>query len=155
VDDVVLGRNILKHGFRWQLVDGTQHVSCRMYRDFASARTGFTKNLFALFDYRLLLYLIGWSWICVCFLLPLVVLLFPPLGQITNFPPQLAVIAILEALLIFALAYRRSRFPMYLVLLYPLNMLMFVLLAIRSLIYTLLGFGTWKGRNLPPPAIRL
>ena len=155
VDDVMLGRNTVRHGFTWQPVDGTCHISCRMYRDFASAREGFTKNLFALFDYHTLLYIIGWSWIGVSFLLPPVTLLFPAIGEFMNFPPGLAAVAILEALFIFALAYHRLRFPMFLVLLYPLSMSMFVLLAFRSLIHTFLGYGNWKGRQLPPPALRL
>jgi chlorobactene glucosyltransferase len=155
VDDVMLGRRIVANGFAWLLADGTRHVSCRMYQDFASAWAGFTKNLFALFDYRILLYSIGWFWIGVSFLLPPLVLLSPVLGPFLNFPMDMAIIAVLQALVIFALVHHRSRLPVYLVLLYPSNVLMFVLLAIRSLIHTLLGQSSWKGRSLPPPTLRL
>ena len=155
VDDVLLGRNIVTHGFCWRLVDGTAHVSCRMYQDFSSAVEGFTKNLFAFFDYRILLYCIGWFWIAVSFLLPLVVLISPTISLFLNFPTSLAMIAICEAGLIFTLSYHRLRTPMYLIPLYPLSLLVFVWLAIRSLIHTLLGYRSWKGRKLPPPVIRL
>jgi chlorobactene glucosyltransferase len=126
-----------------------------MYQDFWSAWDGFTKNLFALFDYRILLYSIGWFWIGVSFLVPPLALIFPALGRSLDFPMDMAIIAILQALAIFALAYYRFGFPLYLVLLYPVNMVLFVLLAARSLIHTLLGYGSWKGRSLPPPTLRL
>ena len=154
VDDVMLGRRTVAMGFDWQLMDGTRHVSCRMYRDFSSAWEGFTKNLFALFDYRVVLYSIGWLWIGVSFLLPPLVLVFPSLGRLWNIPTEMALIAVSQALLIFALAYHRFRFPMYLVVLYPLNMFMFILLAVRSLLHTVLGYSSWKGRELPPPTLR-
>jgi chlorobactene glucosyltransferase len=34
LDDVPLGRNIKKNGFKWRLVDGMNRVSCRMYTNF-------------------------------------------------------------------------------------------------------------------------
>jgi chlorobactene glucosyltransferase len=154
VDDVMLGRRTVAMGFTWQLMDGTRHISCRMYSDFSSAWEGFTKNLFALFDYRVLLYSLGWFWIGVSFLLPPLALVSPALGRLWNMPPQMALIAVSQALAIFALAYYRFRFPMYLVLLYPLNMLIFLLLAGRSLLHTVLGYSSWKGRDLPPPTLR-
>jgi chlorobactene glucosyltransferase len=154
VDDVILGRRTAAMGFVWQLMDGTRHVSCRMYRDLESAWAGFTKNLFALFDYRIVLYGIGWLWIGVSFLLPPLVLVFPELGRLWNIPTETAVIAVSQALLIFAIAYHRFRLPMYLVLLYPLNMVMFILLAVRSLLHAILGYSSWKGRELPPPTLR-
>jgi chlorobactene glucosyltransferase len=126
-----------------------------MYRDFSSAVEGFTKNLFAFFDYHLLLYAVGWFWIAVSFLLPLVVLVSPAIGRLLNYPNDLAILAVLAALLIFALAYHRFRFPWYLILFYPLSLFMFTWLASRSLIHTLLGSRSWKGRRLPPPVIRL
>jgi chlorobactene glucosyltransferase len=155
VDDVMLGRNIIAHGYRWKLMDGTRHVSCRMYRNFAEAVAGFTKNLFAFFDYHIALYGIGWYWIAVSFLLPPVALFSKTVGERMNFPTPLAVIAVLEALLIFGLAYHRSRVPIYLAAFYPINLFMFAWLAIRSLTSNLLGHSAWKGRNLPKPMIRL
>src|SRR3989337_3048525 len=58
VDDVALGRRIIAHGYRWTLLDGTGHVSCRMYRGFWEAVDGFSKNVFAFFEYRILFYLV-------------------------------------------------------------------------------------------------
>jgi chlorobactene glucosyltransferase len=155
VDDLMLGRNIVNRGYRWKLVDGTRHISCRMYRNFAEAVAGFTKNLFAVFDYHIVLYGVGWFWIAVSFLLPPAVTFSNTLAQRLNFPRSLAAIAVLEALLMFGLAYRRSRVPVFLAALYPVNMLMFAWLATRSFIYNLMGYSAWKGRSLPRPVIRL
>jgi hypothetical protein len=77
------------------------------------------------------------------------------LAERLNFPRSLAAIAVLEALLMFGLAYHRSRVPVFLAALYPVNMLMFAWLATRSFIYNLMGYSAWKGRSLPRPVIRL
>jgi chlorobactene glucosyltransferase len=155
VDDVSLGRKIISHGFRWKLMDATEYVTCRMYKNFSTALEGFTKNLFAFFDHHVALYCIGWFWIEVSFLVPLIVLVFVALNIPVNFPTPIAVFAVLEALLMIELAYRRFRFPAYLGLLYPISMITFALIASRSLIYSFLGYGSWKGRKLAPPAFKL
>ncbi|GAB4503957.1 MAG: hydroxychlorobactene glucosyltransferase CruC [Anaerolineales bacterium] len=155
VDDVMLGRRIIQHGLVWRLMDGTQHVSCRMYRGFWDAVDGFTKNIFAFFDYRLSLFVIVWLWMATVFLLPpLVVLSYrfhvPP----ASYPYTLAALATIESLLLWGIAYLRFRFPPVLVFLYPVSFLLFLLIAFRSLVYTLLGQSSWKGRALAPPVWR-
>lgn len=156
VDDVTLGRRVQGHGLKWKLVDGTNHIHCRMYRSFDSALAGFTKNLFAFFDYHVLLYLVAWLWIGFVFLEPLVVILLSWLGRrLEYFPTHLAWIAALESLLLFVIAYRRFRLPLYLVLLYPVSITLFVWIALRSLHFTWQGRHAWKDRSLPRPVIRL
>jgi chlorobactene glucosyltransferase len=156
VDDVTLGRRILGSGFKWLLVDGTQHIHCRMYRDFDSAVGGFTKNLFAFFDHHVLLYLVAWLWIGCIFLEPVLVILLAWLGAPLNyFPVPLAWIAVLESMLLFTIAYRHSRIPLYLVWLYPLSITFFVAIALRSLNFARQGRHDWKDRSLPRPVIRL
>ncbi len=153
VDDVMLGRRILQHGFTWRLMDGTRHVSCRMYRSFWQAVDGFTKNIFAFFDYRLSLFVIAWAWMAVVFLAPAFVIAARLLDfPFLPYPPSLAWAAVFESLLLWGLAYQRFRFPLYLVFLYPLSFGLFVLIALRSLVFTLLGQSTWKGRDLTRPA---
>jgi chlorobactene glucosyltransferase len=156
VDDVTLGRRILEHGFKWLLVDGTDHIHCRMYRDFDSSVAGFTKNLFAFFDHHVLLFLLAWLWIGCVFLEPLVVILLGWLGRPpAYFPSWLAWIAVVESMLLFAFAYRRSKIPLQLVLFYPASIILFVTLALRSLNFAWQGRHDWKDRSLPRPVIRL
>jgi chlorobactene glucosyltransferase len=151
VDDMVLGRNIIKHGFRWQFMDATQHVTCRMYHNFSDAMDGFTKNIFAVFNHRIFLYCLGWLWIAVSFLAPAYALF----TRSANFPKPVALIAVMEAVCMVALAYRRFRVPAYLVFLYPISLLIFTWIAFRSLAYSFLGYGTWKGREIAPPVFKL
>jgi chlorobactene glucosyltransferase len=153
VDDMVLGRNIITHGLRWKFMDATRHVTCRMYHDFSEAMDGFTKNIFAVFNHHLLLYCIGWFWIAISFLVPAFVL-FNSFTS-SNFSKPIALVAVIEALLMLGLAYRRFHFPAYLVLLYPVSLLIFTWIAFRSLAYSFMGYGSWKGREIAPPAFKL
>ena len=73
----------------------------------------------------------------------------------SNFPKSIAPIAVIEAVLMVGLAYRRFRMPPYLILLYPVSLLIFTWIAFRSLIYSFLGYGIWKGRAIAPPAFKL
>lgn len=156
VDDVALGRRLSGHGFQWLLMDGTDYIHCRMYRDFESAVAGFTKNLFAFFDNHVLFYLIAWFWIGCVFLEPWIVILLDWLGiQVGYFPSSLAWVAVLEAILLFGIAYWRFRFPVVLVWLYPVSISLFVWIALRSLLFAWRGTRDWKDRSLPRPGFRL
>jgi len=154
VDDIKLGHNIITQGFRWKLMNGTHHITCRMYHNFSEALDGFTKNIFAVFNHHILLYCIGWLWIAVSFLVPAFVL-FKSFFMPTGFPVSIAIVAVIEAVLMVGLAYYRFRTPAYLVLLYPLSLFIFTWIAFRSLIYSLTGYGTWKGRDIAPPGFKL
>lgn len=156
VDDVMLGRRMIAHGFRWRLMDGTRHVSCRMYRGFWEAVDGFTKNIFAFFDYSLLLFLVAWLWIGVVFLIPPYVVAAYLLGApVEAYPYPLAALAVCESLLLWGMAYYRFNVPLTLALLYPLSMFLFVLIAFRSAAYSLSGQAYWKGRAVVSPFWRV
>lgn len=149
VDDVMLGRRILAGDMEWRLLNGTSHISCRMYRDFWQVVDGFSKNVFAFFDYRALLYLGAWLWVATVFLLPFSALYYHAVEMpLEFFPYNLAVIAVGESLLLWSIAYRRFKFPAILVLFYPVSIFLFTLIALRSMIITLTGHATWKDRPL-------
>ncbi|HXF86188.1 MAG TPA: glycosyltransferase [Anaerolineales bacterium] len=155
LDDVMLGRRIIQQGFVWRLMDGTRHVSCRMYRGFWEAVEGFTKNIFAFFDYHLSLFIIAWLWMAYALLMPPLVVLAQSLNMpFESYPYSLAVLATAEAMFLWGIACQRFRFPLYLALLYPISFGIFVLIAFRSLVYTLLGQATWKDRELARSAWR-
>ena len=91
VDDVRLGQRIIDGGYGWSLLDGTDYVSCRMYRGFFDAVDGFSKNLFSVFDYRILPYLVTFVVVGLAFIEPPLALLSLWLGYpLTSFPPELA-----------------------------------------------------------------
>lgn len=155
MDDVSLARQIIRHGYHWRIMDGTHHVTCRMYNGFWDAVDGFTKNIFAYFDYHVLLSAFAWSWIWVAYALPPLVLLADAADMpIEFFPYQVAVYATGFSLLSWAISFRRFRFPMILVLIYPITLTLFVLIAFRSIVYNLTGQANWKDRTLAPPLWR-
>ncbi|BAJ62114.1 glycosyltransferase [Anaerolinea thermophila] len=155
VDDVALGRRILEQGFRWRLLDATEEVHCRMYHNLREAVDGFTKNVFAFFDYHVLLYVLAWTWVSICFLEPPLALMGAALNfPLTDFPLPLAQIAVVETLFLWVIAAMRFRFPPLVILFYPLSIALFVMIAVRSLVFTLQGKAEWKGRALSRPALR-
>ncbi len=155
VDDMSLGRNLIAAGGEWRFLDGTRHLSCRMYSGFWEAVDGFSKNIFAVFDYRILPYLIGWTVIGLAFIEPALAILSRWMEYpLTPFSPEAASLAVVLSLLLWSLAYRRFKFPVYLALFYPLTMFLFLLVALRSLVQTASGTATWKDRILDRPAMR-
>lgn len=156
VDDIALGRLIKSRGFRWRIVDLGDFVSCRMYSGFRSALEGFTKNLFAVFDFRLAEYLFVWAWIMLVTVEPLAVSILRLLGVGREaFALWPALVASGEMLALWVIAMARLRFPLYLAFLYPAQILLLVFVALRSLLWTATGRATWKGRPLPRQRMRL
>jgi len=80
-------------------------------------------------------------------ILGLVGLPLPPAAGI------LSALAIGLALLSWGVVYWQFRLPLYLTLLYPLTIVLAVYLAARSLILSLAGQATWKGRRLAKPEL--
>jgi chlorobactene glucosyltransferase len=155
VDDVTLGRRAVEQGFRWRLLDATEHVHCRMYHNLSEVVGGFSKNVFAFFEYRFLPYVVAWSLLGVIFLEPAITLSAYLAGfTLTEFPPNLAGVAVVLSVLLWALALRRFRFPLYLAVLYPITISLWLLVVLRSLVLTMRGQTTWKGRDLVHPAMR-
>jgi chlorobactene glucosyltransferase len=155
VDDLALGRRIKAHGFRCHLADGQRRIRCRMYRAPRQVYEGFTKNLFAAFEYRLLVFVFIWLWVGTVFLEPLLVALLGltivPLPELSL---RLAATAIAVSLLLWGITHWRFGFPLYLTLFYPLTIILVVIIAMSSMALTLAGRTTWKGRTLFRQRIR-
>jgi chlorobactene glucosyltransferase len=156
VDDLSLGRLTVAHRYRWRVADATGQVHCRMYQDARQVIEGFSKNLFAGFDYRILPCLVIWAWLPIVFVQPLLTLLAAALGaSIASLVLALSAIQVAGALALFGLTYRRFRLPGYLTFCYPLAVLVGAGLAFRSMAHAIRGGSTWKGRTLMKPKIRL
>jgi chlorobactene glucosyltransferase len=155
VDDLALVRLMVARGQAWRLVDGGERVSCRMYQDAHQVLEGFSKNLFAAFDFRIVPFLFVWLWLALVFVEPLALLVWSKLVPVFAGPsPGLAAAAIAVSLLLWVITHWRCRFPPYLAVLYPLTILVAVAIALRSMILTFAGRATWKGRQLPVPRVR-
>jgi len=149
VDDIALGRRIKAQGLRWRLADATRDVRCRMYQDAGQVFEGFSKNLFAGFGYRLLPFMVTWTWLLVAFLLPIGVVLVRLAGApVPALDMGIAVVGLAAGLASWGLAYLRFGIPAYLIPLYPVTLILALVIALRSILLVVRGQSTWKGRTL-------
>ena len=147
VEDIALARKLGAAGLGWRLLDGQDRVRCRMYYGFQEVWDGFGKNLFALFDNRVLPFAFVWLWLLVVHWEPLLwlALALPHLPALAPHALR-AVAALALTIAVWMLTVRRFALPWYLVLLYPVLMLFVAAIAARSMLISLAGRGTWKGR---------
>jgi chlorobactene glucosyltransferase len=139
----------MTNGGEWRLLDGTRHVSCRMYRSFREAVGGFSKTLFPVFDYRILPYIFTWLMAGLAFLAPVVALILYWMRISLPSPPvEYAALSMVLAIMTWIIASWRFRFPVYLVLFYPLSLALFIVVAVHSFIKTATGTAVWKNRVL-------
>ena len=123
-------------------------VSCRMYQSSREAIDGFTKNLFAVFDYRLLPFLFAFLWLLVMFWEPLVVFGMGLSGQAAHAQPAVIAACIVVSVSLWLIHYINMGFPFGLAFLYPFTILANVGIAFRSCVHSLGGHLTWKGRRI-------
>ncbi len=146
-EDMALARRTAAQGLRVLLVPGRGRVFCRMYRSPQDAIAGFGKNLFAVFERRLLTYGFVWSWLAVAFLGPWLAAGWSWLaGDAALRLP--AALAVLLTVLIWALVVRISGMRPLVALLSPLVTASAVALAFYSLVQTVTHRARWKGRHI-------
>ena len=150
VDDLSLARAMKAAGLRWRMTYVADLITCRMYRTSREAFSGFTKNLFAAFEFRLLPYVFVFLWLAVMFLWPWGVLLLALAGWAN--PPAFALAACFAlGALLWLIPYADLGAPLGLALLYPLTILANLAVAVRSLVHSLGGRLVWKGRAIQRP----
>ncbi len=150
-EDLALVRQVKRLGLNWRFADLTPLVTTRMYQGWQDAWHGFTKNFFALFDYRLLPAIFVWSW--------LLVITFHPLHTLSraqfDFSFWCALLTVSLQLATWLVISRRFRLPHHLALLYPLIMLNASLIGFASILLTVTGKNRWKDRDLPRHRIKI
>jgi len=155
VDDMALGRRIKARGLCWRLADATRDVCCRMYQNTSQVFEGFSKNLFATFDNRLLPFIGVWVWLAIVFLLPAGVLLAVVLGvSVPVLDTGVALIGVMIGLASWGLCHLRFGFPLYMVPLYPITVSLALYIALRSVVLVWQGRTSWKGRTLVQHPVR-
>ncbi|MGC8838401.1 MAG: glycosyltransferase, partial [Anaerolineae bacterium] len=155
VDDIALAQRVKAQGLRLRLVDATEEMRCRMYRGWREVVEGFSKNLFAVFQFRLLEYVFAWCWLLLVAWQPWVALAWNALAPGTSpFVTLLALVALAEGFALWGIVLWRFRFPLALLPLYPFSMLAFWCIAMRSVWVTVRRQATWKERRLPPQPVR-
>jgi len=149
VDDLMLARKIKSNGMRWRVAYIADLISCRMYRSSREAIKGFTKNLFAAFDFRLIPFLFVFIWIAVMFWEPLIVMMFKIVGKTPHTQVDYLMVCIGLSLILWLIPYLYMGVPIGLALLYPVTILSIVWVGFSSLWNSLTGNLSWKDRHVP------
>ena len=148
VDDMSLARRIKAERLLWRVSYIADLVSCQMYHSSREAVDGFTKNLFAAFDDRLLPFIFAFIWLMVMFWEPLIVLAVMISGPVTQAQPTAVVACLVLSILLWLIPYGEMRIPFFLAFIYPFTILANIWVAFRSLVHSLGGRTTWKGRTI-------
>jgi chlorobactene glucosyltransferase len=149
VDDMSLVRQIKAKKLSWRVSYIADLVSCRMYHSSREAVEGFTKNLFAAFDYRLLPFLFAFIWLLVMFWEPLIVLALMVSGRVTQAQPTAVVTCLALSILLWLIPYIEMSIPFFLAFLFPFTILANIGVAFRSFVHSIGGRIIWKGRTIP------
>jgi chlorobactene glucosyltransferase len=153
LEDVLLARAVKATGQRVIFVDALHLVSCRMYASFAEVWAGFSKNLFALYGYKLPFALVGLLLNLALFMLPPFILL---VALLLTLPPSVIFCALSSYLLavlmrvLLSLRFTRQQkgTALLLCLLHPISILLECLILLNSIRWHYRKAGTvWKGRH--------
>jgi chlorobactene glucosyltransferase len=153
LEDVLLARAVKAAGYRMIFVDALELVRCRMYRSFADVWAGFSKNLFAFYNYSLPFALIALMLNFLLFVMPPLILLVSLVIPI-QFPllMEAASASILAVLMRICLTLRFTRsqrgLMLLLCLLHPVSILLECLILLNSMRWYYGKTGiVWKGRR--------
>jgi chlorobactene glucosyltransferase len=152
-EDIALARAVRRMGHRTALLDATPLVSARMYSGLRDAVAGLSKNLFALFNYRVLVALFVWAW--------LLTVTWHPVANVaaavaTGKAPPLAPMATLVLTAgIWLLTSLKFGLPWHLFLLSPAIVTVSAFTGVRAIVLALMGRADWKGRRLAARRPRL
>lgn len=148
LEDVILARRVKKAGFKQILPDGSDTITCRMYRNFSEVWAGFSKNLFAFFNYKLIWYGLFAIINFLVFILPYFLLLvgwfggFFPAAEWLWLPLSQIILAwLIRFLLSVRFGYRIVDF-----FLHPLSIFFMLLIGYNSIRWHNKG-TQWKGRT--------
>jgi chlorobactene glucosyltransferase len=151
VDDLTLARKFNAAGLHICVVSVSDLITCRMYHSSKEAIEGFTKNLFAAFDFRVLLYLFVFLWLAILFWAPIIVLIISLSGNLnySNIYHLLTCLGL--SLMLWLVPYLEFGIPLYMVALFPVTILANEVVAFRSMFFSLTNRLMWKGRPLTRP----
>ena len=149
LEDIHISKQVKKHGYKFMIFDGSKNIYCRMYRSFGKLIKGFSKFMFAAFDFNLFnisaaILLITALFLLPFILLPLGVFIFDWSGMIINLITiQISIILIMRIILA-----ARLKNKILDVLFHPLSMVYIILICINSVLQTKFGEGAcWKDRK--------
>ena len=153
LEDVLLARAVKAAGYRMIFVDAQDLVRCRMYRSFAEVWSGFSKNLFAFYNYALPFALIGLVLNVLLFMVPALLVLSALLVPL-SFPTLLLAVGayalpvLMRVLLTLRFTHSQRGLMLLLCLLHPVSIALECLILLNSIRWHYRKEGTeWKGRQ--------
>ncbi len=155
VEDIALAKLVKKNSGKWRMYDGSKLISSRMYDSFQEAYQGFTKNYFALFNYRLLVALFVWFWIGLITYYPFGFIVSSLIKGSYQSEFYYAIIAIIITALLWLLTSIKFRFPKRFLVYYPVIIAIAIITGLRSIILTISGKTVWKDRIIKRRRFRL
>jgi glycosyltransferase involved in cell wall biosynthesis len=148
LEDLTLARNVKLAGLRQQVAIAPGMVTLHWASGALGIVDVMTKNLFAVFRFRLLLAILASLWLALFCLVPLGFLFLPS----TRLPSILTLIAVVT---LYTLSSRHSRVPPWYATLFPLGATLFFFSLLRSTLLTLRRRGvTWRGTFYPLADLR-
>jgi len=149
LEDIHISKQVKRCGYNFMIFDGSKNIYCRMYRSFSKLIRGFSKFMFAAFDYNLfniavVILLISALFLFPFILLPLGVFIFDWSGMIINLITiQIFIVLIMRIILAIRLKNRILD-----IFFHPLSMVYIILICINSVLQTKFGEGAyWKDRR--------
>lgn len=148
VEDVWLSRKIKEHGLRLAAADGQYLCSVRMYRSFKDIWNGFSKNIFAGFNFSTpVLFTINFLYLILFFMPFVFLIMYASFNYQTGFALTLIIIQVIILYLIRILLSLRFKLGFISTLLHPLGAFMVPVIAFNSWRWIASGKGSmWKGR---------
>ena len=148
LEDIKISKRVKKMGYKFMIFDGRNNVYCRMYRSFREIVKGYSRVLFAVFDYKVYMISIAIVLVFVIFLspfflLPMVILLDWPLLLIELLILQINIIFITRIVL--SIKFKCKAVD---VILHPVAIVYLIMIAINSILSVKIRSGIyWKGRT--------
>ncbi len=149
LEDIHISKQIKKAGYKYMIFDGSENIYCRMYTNLGEVMSGFSKFIYAAFDYNVFKEAAAFIVFSIFFLFPFI---FLPLGIIvfewsghilTHIIIQIFIILFIKIVL-------ALRFKIRILdsLLMPVSVCYMLVIAVRSYLAAKVGKGVyWKGRT--------
>ncbi|MBN1298450.1 MAG: glycosyltransferase [Actinobacteria bacterium] len=149
LEDIHLSKQIKKSGFKYMVFDGSENIFCRMYRDLKEVMNGFTKFIYAAFNYSAVMEAVAMTAFSVFFLFPFVTL---PLGMLfLGWSSHLIVLNIIQVIIILAIKIvlaLRFKIKILDAFLMPVSICYMLVIAVNSYVQAKFRKGiSWKGRT--------
>jgi chlorobactene glucosyltransferase len=142
VEDVEFARTAKKNRIKILTTSGTEMVFCRMYHSTKEVWEGFSKNVYGLVGYNVILFLFIVIGMILFFLSPFVFIWFPGLFWISG------VVLVLNFSIRLIIAKNVKSDLIYSVLFYPFGILFLLAIGFNSFSKMKNGIVTWKGRDI-------